>query len=178
MSDGRPVLTPGGSSSGSGIAVAANLVAVAVGTETSGSILSPGTANMDVGIKPTLGLVSRDEILPITADQDTAGPLTRTVYDAAVLLGTLAGFDAADPATAACLTPGNCFTDYTRFLNKHALRGARIAVPRVPYWTGFTRQPRSRSCSTRLRRCGVRAPSSPTRTRFRTRRRSPGSASA
>ncbi|MGH9313483.1 MAG: amidase family protein [Vicinamibacterales bacterium] len=138
VSDGRPVLTPGGSSSGSGIAVAANLVAVAVGTETSGSILSPGTANMDVGIKPTLGLVSRDGILPITADQDTAGPLTRTVYDAAVLLGTLAGFDAADPATAACLTPGNCFDDYTRFLNRHALRGARIAVPRVPYWNGFS----------------------------------------
>src|SRR5262245_48169427 len=80
--DGRPVLTPGGSSSGPGIAVAANLVTVAIGTETSGSILSPGTANGVVGIKPTLGLVSRHGILPITADQDTAGPLTRTVTDA------------------------------------------------------------------------------------------------
>jgi amidase len=136
--DGRPVLTPGGSSSGSGIAVSANLAAVAVGTETSGSILSPGTANGVVGVKPTLGLVSRSGILPITADQDTAGPLARTVTDAAVLLGALAGFDPNDPATAGCLVPGNCHTDYTQFLDKHALRGARIAVPRVPYWTGLS----------------------------------------
>src|ERR671919_512311 len=126
------------SRSRSGIAVSANLVAVAVGTETSGSILSPGTSNGVVGIKPTLGLVSRDGILPITADQDTAGPLARTVTDAAILLGALAGYDPADPATAACLLPGNCHSDYTRFLDKHALRGARIAVPRVPYWTGFS----------------------------------------
>ncbi|PYQ20041.1 MAG: amidase [Acidobacteria bacterium] len=136
--DGRPVLTPGGSSSGSGIAVSASLVAVAVGTETSGSILSPGTANADVGIKPTLGLVSRHGILPITADQDTAGPLARTVTDAAILLGVIAGYDPEDPATAACLEPGNCPDDYTKFLDKHALRGARIAVPHVPYWVGFT----------------------------------------
>jgi len=136
--DGRPVLTPGGSSSGSGIAVSASLVAVAVGTETSGSILSPGTANNVVGIKPTLGLVSRHGILPITADQDTAGPLARTVADAAILLGVIAGYDPNDPATAACLVPGNCYDDYTKFLDKHALRGARIAVPRVPYWTGFS----------------------------------------
>jgi len=133
LNDGRPVLTPGGSSSGSGIAVAANLVTVAIGTETSGSILSPGTANMVVGIKPTLGLVSRTGILPITADQDTAGPLARTVADAAALLGVIAGFDLADGATAPCLQPGNCFSDYTQFLDKHALRGARIAVPHVPY---------------------------------------------
>jgi amidase len=138
FNDGRPVLTPGGSSSGSGIAVASNLVTVAVGTETSGSILSPGTANMVVGIKPTLGLVSRTGILPITADQDTAGPLARTVADAAALLGVIAGFDQLDPATAPCLVPGTCFDDYTQFLDKHALRGARIAVPRVPYWNGFT----------------------------------------
>jgi amidase len=130
--DGRPVLTPGGSSSGSGIAVAANLTAVAVGTETSGSILSPGTANMVVGIKPTVGLVSRDGIIPITADQDTAGPLARTVTDAAILLGVLAGFDPSDAATAACLEPGNCFRDYTRFLDKKALKRARIAVPPFP----------------------------------------------
>src|SRR5438093_2864494 len=136
--DGRPVLTPGGSSSGSGIAVSANLVSVAVGTETSGSILSPGTANDVVGIKPTLGLVSRHGILPITADQDTAGPLARTVTDAAILLGVIAGFDPDDPATAACLDPGNCHDDYTKFLDKHALRGARIAVPHVPYWNGFS----------------------------------------
>src|SRR5262244_1642319 len=132
--DGRPVLTPGGSSSGPGIAVSANLVAVAIGTETSGSILSPGTANNVVGIKPTLGLVSRDGILPITADQDTAGPLARTVTDAAILLGAIAGHDPNDSATSACLVAGNCFDDYTKFLKKHALRGARIAVPHVPYW--------------------------------------------
>ncbi len=130
--DGRPVLSPGGSSSGSGIAVAANLVAVAVGTETSGSILSPASGNMAVGIKPTVGLISRDGIIPITADQDTAGPITRTVADAAILLGVLAGFDRSDPATRACLRPGNCFSDYTRFLNRRALRGARIAVPPFP----------------------------------------------
>jgi amidase len=126
--DGRPVLTTGGSSSGSGISVNANLVALAVGTETSGSILSPASANGVVGIKPTVGLVSRDGIIPITADQDTAGPFGRTVTDAAILLGVLAGHDPSDPATAACLTPGNCFSDYTKFLGKKALKRARIAV--------------------------------------------------
>jgi amidase len=130
--DGRPVLQTGGSSSGPGIGVNANLVAVAVGTETSGSILSPSSANGVVGIKPTLGLVSRDGIIPITADQDTAGPITRTVTDAAIMLGVLAGFDPNDPATKACLHPGNCFQDYTKFLNRKALRGARLAVPPVP----------------------------------------------
>ena len=108
FNDGRPALTPGGSSSGPGIAVAANLAAVGIGTETSGSILSPGTANGLVGIKPTVGLISRDGIIPITADQDTAGPLARTVTDAAIVLGVIAGFDPKDPATAACLKPGNC----------------------------------------------------------------------
>jgi len=132
LNDGRPALTPGGSSSGTGIAVAANLATVGVGTETSGSILSPGTANMLVGIKPTVGLISRDGIIPITADQDTAGPLARTVRDAAILLGAMTGFDPNDPATAACRTPGNCFSDYTRFLDPHALNGARIAVPPFP----------------------------------------------
>ena len=126
--DGRPVLQTGGSSSGPGIAVNANLVTLAVGTETSGSILSPASSNGVVGIKPTLGLISRDGIIPITADQDTAGPIARTVTDAAILLGVLAGYDPADPATAACLTPGNCFDDYTPFLAKRALEGARIAV--------------------------------------------------
>ena len=132
LNDGRPALTPGGSSSGPGIAVAANLAAVGIGTETSGSILSPGTANMLVGIKPTVGLISRDGIIPITADQDTAGPMTRTVRDAAIVLGVIAGFDPKDPATAACLTPGNCFSDYTQFLDADALAGARIAVPPFP----------------------------------------------
>ncbi|HEX7958349.1 MAG TPA: amidase family protein [Terriglobales bacterium] len=133
--DGRPALSPGGSSSGPGIAVASNLATIGVGTETSGSILSPGFQNLLVGIKPTVGLVSRSGIVPITADQDTAGPLARTVTDAARLLGVLAGFDPQDPATAACLKPGNCLTDYTKFLDRHALRGARIAVPHYAYWT-------------------------------------------
>lgn len=132
FNDGRQALTPGGSSSGPGIAVAASLATVGIGTETSGSILSPGTANMLVGIKPTVGLVSRDGIIPITADQDTAGPLARTVRDAAIVLGVIAGFDPNDPATAACLTAGNCFSDYTQFLDPHALKGARIAVPPFP----------------------------------------------
>ncbi len=132
LNDGRPALTPGGSSSGPGIAVAANLAAVGIGTETSGSILSPGTANMLVGIKPTVGLISRDGIIPIVADQDTAGPLARTVTDAAIVLGVIAGFDPNDPATEACLTPGNCFSDYTQFLDVNALQGARIAVPPFP----------------------------------------------
>jgi amidase len=130
--DGRPVLQTGGSSSGPGIGVNANLAAVAIGTETSGSILSPASANGVVGIKPTVGLVSRDGIIPITADQDTAGPLARTVTDAAIVLGVIAGYDPNDPATDACLTPGNCFDNYTRFLNKKALRGARLAVPPFP----------------------------------------------
>jgi len=139
MNDGRPALQTGGSSSGPGIAVSANLATVGVGTETSGSILSPGTMNLLVGIKPTVGLVSRTGIVPITADQDTAGPLARTVTDAAKLLGVLAGFDPDDPATAACLNPGNCFDDYTPFLNPDALNGARIAVPHYTYWTDFAR---------------------------------------
>ena len=136
--DGRPVLTPGGSSSGPAIAVAANLVTVAIGSETSGSILSPSSSNGVVGIKPTLGLVSRTGILPITAQQDTAGPIARTVTDAAILLGVIAGFDRDDPATWRCLIPGLCPRDYTRFLDRRALRHARIAVPHAPYWTGFT----------------------------------------
>ena len=132
FNDGRPALTPGGSSSGPGIISAANLATASIGTETSGSILSPGTANMLVGIKPTVGLISRDGIIPIVADQDTAGPLARTVRDAALVLGAMTGFDPHDAATAACLTPGNCFSDYTQFLDANALQGARIAVPPFP----------------------------------------------
>ncbi|HZP47517.1 MAG TPA: amidase family protein [Vicinamibacterales bacterium] len=138
FADGRQALSPGGSSSGPGIAVSANLATVGIGTETSGSILSPGTQNLLVGIKPTVGLVSRDGIIPISADQDTAGPLARTVTDAAKVLGVIAGYDPADPATAACLTPGNCHSDYTRFLDRHALAGKRIAVPQTPYVSGLT----------------------------------------
>ena len=125
--------TPGGSSSGSGASVAANLVAAAVGTETSGSILSPASANSVVGIKPTVGLVSRCGIIPIMHTQDTAGPLCRTVEDAAILLGALAGVDGRDPATMGSLgrAPEPC--DYTQFLDAGGLKGARLGVPRDLY---------------------------------------------
>jgi amidase len=119
---------PSGSSSGSGVAVAANLCAVAVGTETDGSIVSPSSVNGIVGIKPTLGLVSRAGIVPIAHSQDTAGPMARTVSDAAALLGVLASQDARDPVTAE--SSGKASPDYTRFLNADGLRGARIGVAR------------------------------------------------
>jgi len=121
--------TPCGSSSGSGAAIAANLAAVAVGTETDGSIVCPSSANSVVGIKPTLGLVSRSGVVPISHSQDTAGPMARTVADAAALLTVLAGVDPRDSATAparAHLVP-----DYTRFLDPNGLRGARIGVARA-----------------------------------------------
>jgi amidase len=120
--------SPCGSSSGSGAAIAANLAAIAVGTETDGSIVCPSCANSLVGIKPTLGLVSRAGIVPIAHSQDTAGPMTRTVSDAAALLGALAGVDPRDPATAA--SRGRAHPDYTRFLDPNGLRGARIGVAR------------------------------------------------
>ena len=117
---------PCGSSSGSGVVASADLAVAAVGTETDGSIVCPSGANAVVGIKPTIGLLSRAGIIPISADQDTAGPMTRNVTDAAVLLGAMTGVDPKDPATAA--QRGNAFRNYTRFLDKHALRGARIGV--------------------------------------------------
>jgi amidase len=119
---------PCGSSSGSGAAVAANLAALAVGTETDGSIVCPSSANGIVGIKPTLGLVSRAGVIPIAHSQDTAGPMARTVRDAALLLGALAGADPRDPATAA--SAGHVEPDYTRFCDPAGLRGARIGVGR------------------------------------------------
>jgi amidase len=130
--DGRPVLATGGSSSG--IGTAASFWAANVGTETSGSILSPSNANMLVGIKPTVGRVSRHGVIPITADQDTPGPMARSVADAAILLGVLEGAtpDPSDPATRTCQRPPN--RDYTRFLRPDALRGARIGVPRAFYY--------------------------------------------
>lgn len=121
----------GGSSSGSGASVAANLVTVAIGTETSGSILSPATCNSVVGIKPTVGLVSRRGIIPIMTSQDTAGPLARTVADAAILLGAIAGVDDGDPVTLTSIDKAH--KDYTRFLDKDALKGARLGVPREAY---------------------------------------------
>ena len=119
---------PCGSSSGSGAATAASMCAGSIGTETDGSIVCPSSANSLVGIKPTLGLVSRSGIIPIAHSQDTAGPMTRTVTDGAILLGVLTGIDARDNATRA--SQGKSFTDYTQFLNKDALRGARLGVAR------------------------------------------------
>src|SRR5436190_7568783 len=132
LADGRPVLTTGGSSSGVGTAV--SFWAANVGTETSGSILSPANQNMLAGIKPTVGRVSRYGIIPITADQDTAGPMARSVTDAAIMLGVLesATPDPNDAATSTCAPPPA--RDYTRFLDRNALKGARIGVPRAFFY--------------------------------------------
>jgi amidase len=119
---------PCGSSSGSGAATSASLCAVAVGSETDGSIVCPASANGIVGIKPTLGLISRSGIIPIAHSQDTAGPMARSVRDAAILLGALAGTDPRDSATAT--SAGKAEADYTKFLDPHGLRGARIGVAR------------------------------------------------
>jgi amidase len=130
--DGRPVLGTGGSSSGTGTNV--SFWAGNVGTETSGSILSPSAANSLVGIKPTVGRISRYGVIPITADQDTPGPMTRTVTDAALMLGAMegAGPDPNDPDTRKCPPPAG--RDYTKFLNAGGLRGARIGIPRAYYY--------------------------------------------
>jgi amidase len=117
-----------GSSSGSGAAVAANLCAAAVGTETDGSIICPSQTNGIVGIKPTLGSISRSGIIPIAHSQDTAGPMARTVADAAILLGAMTGVDSADSATR--LSRKRAFTNYTKFLDRDGLKGARIGVAR------------------------------------------------
>jgi amidase len=125
---------PCGSSSGPGVVASADLAVAAVGTETDGSIMCPSGANSVVGIKPTIGLLSREGIVPISADQDTAGPMTRNVTDAAVLLGAMTGIDTADPATAD--QEGNAFTDYTGFLDDTALAGAEIG-----FWQEGTYDP-------------------------------------
>ena len=119
---------PCGSSSGSGAAVAANLCAAAVGTETDGSVVCPSSANSLVGIKPTIGLVSRAGIIPISHSQDTAGPMARTVTDAALLLAAMTAVDPRDEATNA--SRGKSVTDYTQFLDKEGLRGMRLGVAR------------------------------------------------
>lgn len=132
---GPGILEVSGSSSGSAVAVAANLAPIAIGTETSGSILSPAGFNSVVGLKPTVGLISRDGIIPISETQDTAGPITRTVEDAAILLGALTGVDPNDPATAA--SEGLFFEDYTQFLNLDGLEGTRLGVVRDPFVNDF-----------------------------------------
>ncbi len=120
---------PSGSSAGSGSAVAANLCAVAIGTETDGSVVSPSSVNGIVGIKPTIGLVSRAGIIPISATQDTAGPMARTVKDAAILLGALAGIDTADSYTLN--SKGKAETDYTKFLDTNGLQGKRLGIEKT-----------------------------------------------
>ncbi len=142
--DGRPVMFTGGSSSGVGTNV--SFWAANIGTETSGSILSPSNQNMLAGIKPTVGRVSRYGVIPITADQDTPGPMARTVADAAIVLGALEGArpDPNDSATNRCPPPPG--RDYTRFLDAGALKGARIGIPRAGYYDTVTlpgaREPR------------------------------------
>lgn len=120
-----------GSSSGSGAAVSANLCAVAIGTETNGSIISPASVCGVVGIKPTVGLVGRSGIIPISHTQDTAGPMARTVRDAAILLGALTGVDPRDAATVE--SRGQSYTDYTPFLDENGLQGARIGIDRSAF---------------------------------------------
>ena len=134
--DGRPALQTGGSSSGVG--TAANLWAANIGSETSGSILSPSNQNMLAAIKPTVGRISRYGVIPITADQDTAGPMAKTVTDAALLLGALesATPDPNDPATRTCAPPAQ--KDYTRLLDAGALKGARIGIPRAFFYDRAT----------------------------------------
>src|SRR5436309_1489922 len=133
--DGRPVLGTGGSSSG--IGTAANFWAGNVGSETSGSILSPSNQNMLAAIKPTVGRISRYGIIPITADQDTAGPMAKYVSDIAIMFGVLesAAPDPNDAATKTCTPPPG--RDYTKFLKVDGLKGARIGIPRKNYYEPF-----------------------------------------
>jgi amidase len=148
---------PCGSSSGSGVASAADLAVAAVGTETDGSIVCPSGANGDVGIKPTLGLWSRAGVVPISANQDTAGPIARNVTDAAVLLGAATGVDSNDAATADQV--GHAFTNYTQFLNSNALKGARVGVWRAgtydPALVGSVVEPILNNVITALRARGA-----------------------
>jgi amidase len=143
----------GGSSSGSGASIAANLAVVAVGTETSGSILSPAVNNSLVGLKPTLGLISRRGIIPIAASQDTAGPMTRTVADTAALLNVLAGVDSRDAATK----DARIESDYTDFLSMDGLRGVRLGIPRAYYWNFVKpdQKPVLDNALEALRQCGA-----------------------
>lgn len=154
MTDGMPsgyssrggqVLNPyniskptGGSSAGSGVAVACNFCMVSIGTETSGSILNPANLSSTVGIKPTVGLVSRSGILPLSTSQDTVGPIARTVADAAIVLSAIAGYDASDAATGAMKWKGH--GDYTQYLVRGGLKGARIGIPRDYYSEELTEE--------------------------------------
>jgi amidase len=147
--DGRPVLGTGGSSSG--IGTSANFWAGNVGSETSGSILSPANQNMLAAIKPTVGRISRYGVIPITADQDTAGPMAKSVSDVAIMLGALesASPDPKDAATATCTPPPG--RDYTKFLNRNGLKGARIGIPRAFFYDRVTPPGESTSRPSTLR---------------------------
>ncbi len=143
-----------GSSSGSGAAVAADFCTAAVGTETDGSIICPAQTNGIVGIKPTLGLISRSGIIPIAHSQDTAGPMARTVADAAILLGVMAGPDPRDPATRSRARHGS--TDFTSFLDAEALRGARLGVARSLFGTDPRVLALMDSCLEVMKKAGAR----------------------
>lgn len=145
--------SPCGSSSGSAVAVAANLGSVAIGTETDGSIVCPAAINGVVGLKPTVGLVSREGIIPISFSQDTAGPMTRSVADAAAVLTAIAGRDAADPATATM--PGRAVYDYTARLDPDGLRGKRIGLLQTPLWQYPGMAPLMQQAAAELRRAGA-----------------------
>ncbi len=145
--------TPNGSSSGSAVAVSANLCVVAVGTETDGSIVSPASNCGVVGIKPTVGLLSRSGIIPISVSQDTPGPLARTVHDAALLLGVLAGADAHDAATAN--RPLESSADFAHGMQPHALRGARLGLLRGPFGFPARLQPVLADVVSKLKAAGA-----------------------
>ncbi|WP_379132086.1 amidase family protein [Paenibacillus sp. sgz500958] len=133
------ISTPtGGSSAGSAVAVACNFCTVSVGTETSGSILNPGNLGSVIGLKPTVGLLSRSGILPLSNTQDTAGPMARTVEDAVLLLNAMLGFDANDPAMGS--GTGKVHEDYTSYLDINGLQGARIGIPRDYYFEELTEE--------------------------------------
>jgi amidase len=145
--------SPCGSSSGSGVAVSANLTLLAIGTETDGSVVCPASMNGIVGIKPTLGLVSRTGIIPIAHSQDTAGPMARTVRDAAILLTVMAGYDPKDPVTSA--GAGKAPADYTSFLDPNGLRGARIGVARQYFDIGPTVTAIMNECIDMMKKAGA-----------------------
>ena len=126
---------PCGSSSGSGVAVSANLTVLAIGTETNGSIVCPSTNNGIVGIKPTVGLISRSGIIPISFTQDTPGPMARTLYDAALCLGIMVGVDSSDSKSIESI--GNTYSDYTQFLKNNGLEGKRIGLYTKPYGINY-----------------------------------------
>jgi len=135
---GPDVFDVGGSSAGSGAAIAAGFAVAAVGTETSGSILNPSVRNSLVGIKPTVGLISRSGIIPIATSQDTAGPMTRTVEDAAILLAAMTGNDEQDPATGRSI--GLARSDYQSCLDKDGLNGARVGIVRSRYLAKYSQE--------------------------------------